>query len=174
MLDLLFGDDGLDSIQLNDILTDNIPQPDLAIISGEQVSFVENVRYDTNETLYTATTNFFQNSNLRYSLMDDFNGLFTIDAITGRVTFTSPQNFDFENQPVNMQITIRVTHTNGMEDTQIVSFGVVDVSFPSGEFNIRWPNTNIDNDNAGYSGTNGNDLLRGGKGDDVPLPIARQ
>jgi hypothetical protein len=41
MLDLLFGDDRLDSIQLNDILTDNIPQPDLAIISGEQDSFLK-------------------------------------------------------------------------------------------------------------------------------------
>ncbi|MBD1567311.1 type I secretion C-terminal target domain-containing protein, partial [Vibrio sp. S12_S33] len=92
-----------------------------------------------------------------YSLVDDADGAFTIDAATGTVTVADPSKIDFEIAE-SLTITIRVTDSTGLTYDEDVTINVIDGVDPA----IN-PTTNADI----LSATSGDDVINALAGDDL-------
>ena len=72
--------------------------------------------------------------NISYSLENDFEGKFSIDQTTGKVSLAN--KLDFESQS-SYELKIKATDSKNLTDTKSVSLNVTDVSIsPSAEFKI--------------------------------------
>ncbi|WP_367618117.1 type I secretion C-terminal target domain-containing protein [Vibrio sp. Y20_XG_PY13] len=101
-----------------------------------------------------------------YSLVDDANGAFTIDSITGIVTVADPSKIDYE-QSETLDMTIRVTDSMGLTYDEVVTIKIID-----GEETVPDPTPNDDvisatSDDDIIDGLAGNDVFYAGAGDDV-------
>ncbi|CAK2530257.1 hypothetical protein VCRA2119O48_600018 [Vibrio crassostreae] len=92
-----------------------------------------------------------------YSLADDANGAFAIDATTGVVTVADPSKIDYEISE-SLDMTIHVTDSMGLTYDEVVTINVIDGVDPA---------MNPTPDGDVLSATSGDDVINALAGDDL-------